>query len=428
MTPHDAPRIRNPERNQFVLESCCLDSLLDSDHRVRLIWKFVESLDITTLLARIKSRPGNAGAPAISPRILLALWFYACLDNVASAREIERLCDDHIAFRWLCGRVNVNHHTLSDFRNDAGAALDVMLTDMIVALTAAKVVDAETLFQDGTKIRASAGSSSFRREPTLSELKVKAAALVADLKAAADDAGAGSRAKAARERAAREKHERITEALKVMEQMKVVKAASIKKKGAKNTSEPRASTTDKDARVMKMGSGGSHPAYNVQFGTDGKSRAIIGVQVLLYPCDNGMSEAMRLEVERRTGVKVKRHVTDAGYLSKPTTEREEMAGVERIMPLPNNKGGEPAIEDQPGDGPGVRRWRGRMSTEEAKALIRQRSGIAETPNAELKTYRALDRLLVRGKQKVTSVVLIGVLMYNLVHFATELVGRPMPAL
>ena len=73
-------------------------------------------------------------------------------------------------------------------------------------------------------------------------------------------------------------------------------------------------------------------------------------------------------------------------------------------------------------------WRRRMQTEEAQALIRQRSGVAETPNAELKTCRALDRVLVRGLTKVTTVVLLGAIVYNLMHFAQALTGRSMPPL
>jgi len=179
---------------------------------------------------------------------------------------------------------------------------------------------------------------------------------------------------------------------------------------------------------MKIGGGGKHAAYNVQFATDARSRAIVGVQVLRNPTDNGMSEAMAPEVERRTGGRVKVHVTDAGYLSKPTVEREEAARIQRIMPLPKNAGGQPATAHQPGDGPGVRRWRERMQTEQARALLRQRSAVAETPNAELKTFRALDRLLVRGVSKATNVVLMGVITYNLMHFALTLAGRPMPRL
>ncbi|MGH9669386.1 MAG: IS1182 family transposase [Terriglobales bacterium] len=428
MKNFDAPRILRPDRHQHRMEDCCLDTQLASEHRARQVWAFVESSDVSGLEERIKSRPGRAGAPAISPRLLLALWLYACLDGVGSARELSRLCVEHMAYRWLCGSVGVNHHTLSDFRSGCGEFLDGLLTAMIASLVKAGVIEGSTIFQDGTKVRASAGSSSFRREATLERLLKEAAEHVANVKAQAADPALSARVRAARERAAREREERLAAAVEAMKEVKQIKARAVIKKGAKRTAEARASTTDPEARVMKTGSGGKHPAYNVQFATDGKSRAIVGVQVLQNGVDNGMSEAMRPEVERRTGVTVKTHMTDAGYLRKETVEREEAAGVERIMPLPTNPGGEPATAHQPGDGPGVRQWRDRMQTEEAKALLRQRSGIAETPNAEVKTQRGLGQLLVRGVKKATSVVLMGAIVYNLMHFASTLVGQPMPSL
>ena len=76
----------------------------------------------------------------------------------------------------------------------------------------------------------------------------------------------------------------------------------------------------------------------------------------------------------------------------------------------------------------MKQWRERMQTQEAAALLRQRSGVAETPNAELKTHRGLERLLVRGITKATGVFLMGAIVYNLVHFAATLAGRPMPPL
>lgn len=422
------PRVLSPDRRQHVMEDGCLDQQLVADHRVRLVWAFVEALDVAALEAGIRSLPGHAGAPAIAPRLLLSLWLYACLDNVGSAREIERLCSEHMAYRWLCGRVGVNHHTLSDFRNRSGQYLDDLLSNMIASLVRAGVVDGTTICQDGTKIRASAGSGSFRREATLEDLRVRAGAHVARVKAQGEDPALASRVRAARDRAAREQEERVNQAIRCMAELKAVKARNVIKKGKQRVAEPRASTTDPEARVMKSGGGGTHAAYNVQFATDAKSRAILGVQVLRQPADCGMSEGMRPEVERRTGRKVRVHITDAGYISKPTIEREEQAGVQRILPLPTRADGQESAAHQPGDGPGVRRWRDRMRTQEAKALLRQRSGIAETPNGELKTYRAMGRLLVRGVAKATNVVLIGAIVYNLMHFASTLLGNPMPRL
>lgn len=426
MKKTDRPRLARPERHQHVLEDCCLDAQLAADHRARQVWTFVEGVDVGPLEEKVGSRVGHVGAPAIAPRLLLALWLYACLDGVGSARELARLCDEHIAYRWLCGRVGVNHHTLSDFRGSSGPFLDALLSDMIAALVKAGVVDGSTIFQDGTKVRASAGSSSFRRGSTLQKLREEAAAHVAAVKAQSTDQALSARVRAARTRAARERLERVDAALATME--KITRAKESVPHDPRRQAQPRASTTDSDARAMKTRGGGRDAAYNVQLATDAKSRAIVGVRLAQKGSDNGLSEEMRPEVERRTGVRVRTHITDAGYLSKPTVEREASAGVTRIMPLPTGRDGQPGAECQPGDGPGVRAWRERMGTDEAKALLRQRSGVAETPNAELKAHRGMERLLVRGLAKVASVILLGVIVYNLMHFAHTLVGRPMPPL
>jgi transposase len=423
-----APRLLRPDRAQLVFEDSCLELQLAPDHRGRQIWRFVELTDTAPLEDLVGSREGRAGAPAIDPRLLLALWLYACLDGVGSARELDRLCREHVAYRWLCGRVGVNHHTLSDFRSAAGGFLDDLLTDMIAALVKAGVVDGSEINQDGTKVRASAGQSSFRREESLERLRQEARGHVERVAAQADDQQVGARARAARERAARERQERVEGALHAMEELKRVKERNKAKRGnhPKGKAAPRASTTDPDSRQMKMGDGGSRPAYNVQLATDSKSRAIVGVQVLTAGSDQGLTESMRLHVEERTAVKVRTHITDAGYISKATIEREEMAGVACVIPLPRNRLGQ-VCTSHPSDGPGVQRWRERMQTQDAKDKLRRRSGIAETPNAELKTYRAMDRLLVRGIAKATGVVLLGAIVYNLVHFAGALIGQAMHA-
>lgn len=130
-----------------------------------------------------------------------------------------------------------------------------------------------------------------------------------------------------------------------------------------------------------------------------------------------------VDVEARTGVTVREHITDGGYILKEQIEEEEHAGVAVIQPLPKARDGSPCLA-HPDDGPGVEAWRARMQTPEAQEKLKQRAGIAETPHAELKTYRALDRLLVRGVEKATAVALLGAVSYNLLHFAAHLLAAP----
>jgi len=94
-----AARLRTAERRQVALRAVCLDDLVPNDHRVRMVWRFVEGLDLTALLVGIKAVEGRPGHPPADPRILLALWLYATIEGVASARQVARLCDEHVAFQ-----------------------------------------------------------------------------------------------------------------------------------------------------------------------------------------------------------------------------------------------------------------------------------------------------------------------------------------
>ena len=153
-----------PNRNQLELRASDLESLLPSGHRARLVWGYVERQNLEGLYAGIKATEGGVGRAAIAPEILYALWLYATLEGVGHAREIARLTQSHDAYRWICGGVQVNYHTLADFRSLEGDALDDLLTDNVASLMAAGAVKLKTVAQDGMRVRASAGAASFRRE------------------------------------------------------------------------------------------------------------------------------------------------------------------------------------------------------------------------------------------------------------------------
>src|SRR6266545_1754852 len=144
---HGRPRMREPVRDQIELRAMDIDSLIGSDHPARVIWGYVERLDLRALEDAIKAREGTPGGPAIAPRLLLALWLYATSDGVGSARALSRLIEQHDAYRWLAGGVSVNHHTLSDFRVGHGALLDRLLTENVAVLAGCGLIDLDKLSQ-----------------------------------------------------------------------------------------------------------------------------------------------------------------------------------------------------------------------------------------------------------------------------------------
>ena len=281
--------------------------MLPPGHAARLVWRFVEGLDLSAFTASIRSREGRAGRPAIDPKILVSLWLYATIDGVGSAREVDRLCYAHDAYRWLRGGVSVNYHTLSRFRVGHGAALDALLTQSITVLLDKQVVTVNRIAQDGTKIRASAGVRSFRRGERLRDCRQMARQQVARTKADADGAAPAARA-AAQRRAADERLARVEEALAALPEVEAAK----QRNGTKSAA--RVSTTDPDARVMKMADGGYRPAYNVQFATDVDGHAVVGVAVT-----NGGEPAelvpMLDQVQARTQRRPGAVFADGGFVS-----------------------------------------------------------------------------------------------------------------
>jgi transposase len=408
----------------------CLDDVIDADHPVRTIWEATGRLDLSGYYEKVAAVEGSAGRDATDPRLLVALWLFASTEGVGSARELARLCERHAAYRWLCGGVSVNHHMLSDFRVGHADALDGLFTQLLVALVSRGLVQVWRIAQDGTRVRALAGASSFRRREHLTKLHLQARTHVANLRRRLEDphgsAGLSARRRAARERAARERQERLEEALARLPELEARQQALSEKSSAaqrERLREPRVSTTDPDATVMKMSDGGYRPATNVQLAADPESRAIVGVEVSNRGVDTGQSAPMREQVEKRTGLKVQQHVVDGGYLNFAEIEATHASGVELFVPPKpprNTDKRKSPYEPRPDDSEAVAAWRERMASEEGQAIYKLRGQTSETINADLKTHRGLDRVTVRGLDKVRSVALWCALAYNVLHFGRAL--------
>lgn len=308
--PAEPPRVRRPDRRQVLLTPCCLEELLPADHEARAVWAVVERLDLSAFYEVLKARGEEPGRSATDPKRLTALWLYATVEGIGSGREIVRLCECHDAFRWLCGGVPVNYHTLNDFRVGHEKALDELFSQVLAVLMHKQVVSVRRIVQDGTKVRADAGRHTFRREATLPRLREEARQHVAAVKAQADDAAASARQRAAQERAARERAARLEAALAELPTIGAEQQQS--KRPDVRAKQPRASTSDAEARIMKMPDNGFRPAYNVQLATDPHSRAIVGVSVTKARSDHAEAAPMRRQVERRSGVKVVEHLVDGG--------------------------------------------------------------------------------------------------------------------
>lgn len=416
------PRLRIAQREQVVMRTLSLDQMLPSDDDARVAWDFVCQRDLSQLLGKIRAVEGHVGRKAADPRVLLTLWLFATLKGVGSARELDRLCERHLSYQWICGDVSMNYHTLADFRVHHAEFLDDLLTEQVAALMHAGAVKIERVAQDGMRVRASAGKASFHRAATLEVCLVEARQRVEALRRELEeDPGAASRREqAARKRAAEERLEKVTAALKACGEVQAAK----EKRGRDSSKTPaRASTTDPQARTMKMPNGGFNPAYNVQFSTDVATQVVLGVEVVNHGTDAGQMAPMVEQIEDRTGVRPREVLADGGYATKEDIQRVNVPeqGCKVYAPVKDEEKqrgqGQDPFALRGGESPSLAEWRTRMGTPEAKSIYRQRASTAECVNA-LARQRGLQQFRVRGLPKVRAVAVLFVLAHNLGRWKT----------
>lgn len=405
-------RVKRPDRRQSLFRPQIFDQLIPSDHRARGIVKFVEELDLAPFYESIKSRGVEPGRPATDPGMLVALWLFATSEGVGSARQLERLCERDDAYRWICGGVQVNQHGLSTFRVAHGAALDDLLTNVLGVLLHQGLAKLHRISQDGVRVRANAGAGSFRGEQTLktcleaAEEQVKHTKNLIDK----DDPTRTDKMKESAARVAREREKRVRKALHELESLRARKAA---KTGSDPKKEPRASTTDPESRVMRMADGGYRPAFNMQFGVDTDTRAIVSVGVTNSGSDAGLIKPMIEDVERRTDTTPKELLVDGGYTSFVDLQAAGEKGVKVYAPVPEPRlPGVDRYQPKKDDPEHIATWRQRMSTESAKEIYKERAATSERTNADLRQHRGLHQLPVRGIAKAMKVGLWMAIAYN----------------
>ena len=413
--PAGKPRLRLPIRDQIEMRSASLDDLLEADHPVRVVWAAVCSLDLKSWLGEIKAVEGHVGRDATDPRLLVALWTFATLKAVGSARQLAALCQECLPYQWLCGGVSVNYHMLSDFRSSGGEKWDELLTQIVGTLLDAGLVKLDRVAQDGMRVRASAGKSSFHRRSTLEECLQAAREQVETLKQLAeeDTAKPTRRQRAARERAARERQQRVEEAMRQCEELRQQREASCGRKEL----EARASTTDPEARVMKFPDGGFRPGYNVQFATDTESGVIMGVEVTNAGGDGEELPPMLDQLKERYERMPNEALVDGGFATKDAIDQAGERGCTVYAPIKAEEkkraNGEDPYARRKGDTDAVAAWRSRMGTEAAKLIYKLRGQTAEWVNAQARN-RGFWFMPVRGQPRCRIIALLFAIAHNLV--------------
>ena len=408
------PRLNSADRNQANTIPIQIEKLIENDHPARIIWAFVDGLNLSPLYQKVRALEGTAGRSATDAKILMAIWLFAIINHETSARHIAELCTTHLAYIWLCGGVRINHHTLSDFWYQNEDYLQQQFTLHLSVLIKEGFVEINRVAQDGVRIRANAGAASFRRKETLEECLSEAKKHMEAINRQREEnpSSSNKRQQAAQERAARERCERIEEALKQIPEVEA------KKKTEDNKKKARVSTTDPDSRVMKMANGGFNPAFNGEFATDTETQIIVGVDVVNEGSDQGQLMPMLEQIKERTGEYPNEGLVDGGFISKDEIDEVTKKNIVVYAPVQKPKDKErDRYKPLKGDSKAVASWRERMGTDEAKEIYKERASTAECVNA-IARNRGLLQLTVRGLKKVKVSLLWFALAHNVIRAAS----------
>lgn len=397
--PQPAPRYRRLDRDRCSHAS--LDQQLPHDHEARAVWHLVQELDFSAFHARVKAVEGRPGRPPFRPDVLFALWLYACLDGVTSARDLHRRCAFDLPFQWLCGDDIPDYHTLADFYSDHSQRLHGLFVSHVAALRAEGLITLRRVTVDGTKVPGDAGAGAFHREPTLQRHLTEAEEHVRFWEQQRDQAtDLNVRQQAARVRAARERVERLRRAVDAVHAVQKQRAASTRKDPPPE--QARASETDPDVRRMKFPHGGFELAYNVETVLDLEHELIVGREVTNQQSDNGLLRPLLRRVQDEQGSLPEEVLADSGFVDAEDIDHLEEAGVGVVMPPKNAKkelqAGKDPYAPKRRDQARVAAWRARMGTAAAQEVYRQRCGPAERVHAWME-QRQWRRFRLRGLVK-----------------------------
>jgi transposase len=323
----EKPRYEPIERNQVCWRAMDVERLIGEEHPARAVWELIGRLDLRRYEEEVRAVEGKAGRPGWDPRLLISLWVYAYSEGVGSARAIEAMCEWQPAYQWLTGARVVNAHTLSDFRVKHDKGLKGLFVQVLGLLSADGLITLERVMQDGTKIRAKAAGDSFRRKQRVEQALKNAREQVAAVEELSEEE-TSRRIVKARQRGARERQERLEQALKELDQL----SETSNNEGSENR---RVSSTDPQSRIMKQSDGGFAPSYNVQIDTDARSGVVVAVEVVQAGNDFEQLESGIERVKQNLGKSPAQVVTDGGFVSGRNIKMMSDWGIEFIAPCAN---------------------------------------------------------------------------------------------
>lgn len=416
-------KLLNPNRTQIEIRVSSLNDLIPEDHTARVVWNYIDKLDISKSLKNIITCHGCVGRPAVNPKILIALWLYATIEGIGSARVLTRYTKEHIGFTWICGGVQIERKTISDFRVNNNDLFDELLAQGVAILVKAKAVTLKEIAQDGLKVRSDSSKNSFRNTDNLKHCYEKAKERIDLLKKEIDEDPASC--------SRRQKHNKIRAQEEVMS--RIQKAEEELKEFISDTDKNRqkhrkkkltndekeyikSSITDPEARIMKMPDGSYHPAYNFQYSVDTENNIIISLDVIQNGSDAGQMLPMYEKIKATYNQIPGRYLVDCGFKNYSDIKKIFKDGCKVYMP-PQQSGKRNVISPEKSrakNSEPIKEWRARMEEKETKNIYKNRKQTIELANAKLRGL-GLYRLAVRGLEKAKGIATFFAFAYNMMR-------------
>jgi len=306
------------DREQIQMLPASVEDYVDPDSPVRVYDAFVEALSLQEL--GITYDPNQTGSPQYDPKAMLKLLVYGYSYGIRSSRRLEREVCYNLSFIWLTGGLRPDHKTIAEFRRQNKKALQQVLKQCARMCLRLNLIAGNTLFVDGTKIRANAGWNKQWSQDRGRKALAKIDERIQQLLKECDSADAAE--------AKSESFVKISEELKDKQKLKA-KIETILQELRKP--EDRLNSTDPDCAPMHS-TKGAFPSYNAQHVVDAKHGLIVHADAV-SAANDVYQFAQQIEQAHQTLAKpCTTACADAGYANTEETEKIDAQHIQVIVP------------------------------------------------------------------------------------------------
>jgi transposase len=310
---------RHGDRKQRALFPQSIDEYIPQQAPVRAYDAFVDSLDFDEL--GIELDANKVGCPQYDPKSMLKLLVYGYSYGIRSSRKLEREAHYNLSFIWLVGGLKPDHKTIAEFRKKNKSALQKVLKQCARLCIELELIEGNTLFVDGSKVRANASiNSCWTKQKSLKRLE-RIDDRIAEILSECESVDQAERDNSSMVQMKKELSEKETLKAKVVAILNRLDAEDKKS----------LNTTDKDCAKMH-GRGGSHAGYNVQSVVDEKHGLIISSDVVNENNDLHQFANQIEQAHETLGKQCDIACADAGYADVNELEKIDSQGIKVIVP------------------------------------------------------------------------------------------------